>query len=82
MIVQRKLCRQYVGQGAAGQELFRARTQKRCQNRSFLAPSGDCCIELCQKHNFLAPADINSVIKNFVPSQNNSVFDIVKAKKG
>ena len=81
MLVQRKLCKQYVGQGAAGQELFRGRTQKMCQNRSVLAQKFKVRCGWCQKHKFLAHT-VNSVIQNFVPSQNNSVFSIVKAKKG
>ena len=51
---QRKLCEQYVGQGAAGQELFRVRTQKVCQNRLVLAQNDGCYVSWCQKHRFLA----------------------------
>ena len=53
---QRKLCKQYVGQGAAGQELFRGRTQKVCQKRSVLAQKFKVRCGWCQKHRFLAHA--------------------------
>ena len=42
------------GKGAAGQELFRVRTQKVCQNRLVLAQNDDCQVSWCQKHKFLA----------------------------
>lgn len=78
---QQKLCKQYVGQRCCRTGTFQGKNAKCVPKSACFGTKFQDAVFMCQKSIFLAPA-VNSANFRFAPSQNNSVFDIVKAKKG